>query len=259
MMTHMNETLQNSALRALVIFSGGQDSTTCLALAQREHGKENVECITFSYGQRHALEVEVAQKIAKELGVTDHRVVNIDGYAQLTQSALLNPGIEISPLVNTVNPVTGVQTTTLPNTVVDGRNMMFLLMAAIVAKQRGIHDLYTGVCETDSSGYPDCRDVFIKSCNATLNLAMEYEFRIHTPLMWLNKAQTWALADELGLLDYIEANTLTCYNGIVGKGCGTCPACKLRARGLEAYRGSKVMAVGVSHKATKPQRREKKC
>jgi 7-cyano-7-deazaguanine synthase len=230
MMTHMNETLQSSALRALVIFSGGQDSTTCLALAQREHGKENVECITFSYGQRHALEVEVAQKIAKELGVTQHRIVNIDGYAQLTQSALLNPEIAIQKLG---------EGTGLPNTVVDGRNMMFLLMAAIVAKQRGIHDLYTGVCETDSSGYPDCRDVFIKSCNATLNLAMEYEFRIHTPLMWLNKAQTWALADELGLLDYIEENTLTCYNGIIGRGCGTCPACTLRARGLEAYRGSK--------------------
>jgi 7-cyano-7-deazaguanine synthase len=230
MMAHMNESLQNSALRALVIFSGGQDSTTCLALAQREHGKENVECITFSYGQRHALEVEVAQKIAKALGVTHHRIVNIDGYAQLTQSALLNPEIAIQKLG---------EGTGLPNTVVDGRNMMFLLMAAIVAKQRGIHDLYTGVCETDSSGYPDCRDVFIKSCNATLNLAMEYEFRIHTPLMWLNKAQTWALADELGLLDYIEENTLTCYNGIIGRGCGTCPACTLRARGLEAYRGSK--------------------
>jgi 7-cyano-7-deazaguanine synthase len=227
MMAHMNETLQKKGLRALVIFSGGQDSTTCLALAQREHGKENVECITFSYGQRHALEVEVAQKIAKELGVTHHRIVNIDGYAQLTQSALLNPEIAIQKLG---------EGTGLPNTVVDGRNMMFLLMAAIVAKQRGIHDLYTGVCETDSSGYPDCRDAFIKSCNTTLNLAMEYDFRIHTPLMWLNKAQTWALADELGMLDYIEHKTLTCYNGIVGKGCGTCPACQLRARGLEKYR-----------------------
>jgi 7-cyano-7-deazaguanine synthase len=227
MMARMNDSHEDRALLALVIFSGGQDSTTCLALAQREHGKENVECITFSYGQRHALEVEVAQKIAKEMGVTQHRIVNIDGYAQLTQSALLNPEIAIQKLG---------EGSGLPNTVVDGRNMMFLLMAAIVAKQRGIHDLYTGVCETDSSGYPDCRDAFIKSCNATLNLAMEYEFRIHTPLMWLNKAQTWALADELGILNYIEENTLTCYNGIVGKGCGTCPACTLRARGLDAYR-----------------------
>jgi 7-cyano-7-deazaguanine synthase len=227
MMARMNDSHEDRALLALVIFSGGQDSTTCLALAQREHGKENVECITFSYGQRHALEVEIAQKIAKEMGVTQHRIVNIDGYAQLTQSALLNPEIAIQKLG---------EGSGLPNTVVDGRNMMFLLMAAIVAKQRGIHDLYTGVCETDSSGYPDCRDAFIKSCNATLNLAMEYEFRIHTPLMWLNKAQTWALADELGILNYIEENTLTCYNGIVGKGCGTCPACTLRARGLDAYR-----------------------
>lgn len=240
MMAHMSDTLDSKALRALVIFSGGQDSTTCLALAQREHGKEHVDCITFHYGQRHALEVEVAQKIAKDLGVKNHRVVNIDGYAQLTSSALLNSSLQISPLVNTVNPVTGGHTAGLPNTVVDGRNMMFLLMAAIVAKQSGIHDLYTGVCETDSSGYPDCRDEFIKSCNTTLNLAMEYTFRIHTPLMWLNKAQTWALADELGILEYVEHNTLTCYNGIVGKGCGTCPACTLRARGLEAYKSSKV-------------------
>jgi 7-cyano-7-deazaguanine synthase len=230
MMARMNDSHEDRALLALVIFSGGQDSTTCLALAQREHGKENVECITFSYGQRHALEVEVAQKIAKEMGVTQHRIVNIDGYAQLTQSALLNPEIAIQKLG---------EGSGLPNTVVDGRNMMFLLMAAIVAKQRGIHDLYTGVCETDSSGYPDCRDAFIKSCNATLNLAMEYEFRIHTPLLWLNKAQTWALADELGILNYIEENTLTCYNGIVGKGCGTCPACVLRARGLDAYRAGR--------------------
>jgi 7-cyano-7-deazaguanine synthase len=228
MMTHMNDPHENKALRALVIFSGGQDSTTCLALAQREHGKENVDCITFHYGQRHALEVEVAQKIAKDLGVKNHRVVNIDGYAQLTQSALLNPEVAIQKLG---------EGTGLPNTVVDGRNMMFLLMAAIVAKQSGIHDLYTGVCETDSSGYPDCRDEFIKSCNTTLNLAMEYTFRIHTPLMWLNKAQTWALADELGILEYVEHNTLTCYNGIIGTGCGTCPACILRARGLEKYRG----------------------
>ena len=230
-MAHMSYTLENKALRALVIFSGGQDSTTCLALAQREHGKEHVDCITFHYGQRHALEVEVAQKIAKDLGVKNHRVVNIDGYAQLTSSALLNPEVAIQRLG---------EGTGLPNTVVDGRNMMFLLMAAIVAKQSGIHDLYTGVCETDSSGYPDCRDEFIKSCNTTLNLAMEYTFRIHTPLMWLNKAQTWALADELGILEYVEHNTLTCYNGIVGTGCGTCPACMLRARGLEAYKSSKV-------------------
>lgn len=228
-MTIMKEAAEKRGVRALVIFSGGQDSTTCLALAQREHGKENVECITFHYGQRHALEVEVAQKIAKDFGVKEHRIVNIDGYAQLTSSALLHSEMAIQRLEEGAG---------LPNTVVDGRNMMFLLMAAIVAKQRGIHDLYIGVSETDSSGYPDCRDVFITSCNTTLNLAMEYEFRIHTPLMWLDKAQTWALADDLGILEYVERNTLTCYNDIVGKGCGTCPACILRARGLEKYRGS---------------------
>jgi 7-cyano-7-deazaguanine synthase len=113
--------------------------------------------------------------------------------------------------------------------------MMFLLVAAIAAKSRGIHDIMTGVCETDFSGYPDCRDVFIKSCNVTLNLAMAYEFRVLTPLMDMTKAETWALAERLGVLEYVLENTLTCYNGSVGRGCGECPSCVLRQRGYETY------------------------
>lgn len=211
--------------QALVVFSGGQDSTTCLALAQRDYGRDNVACITFHYGQRHGREVDVAKKIAADFGVRDHRFVNLDWYGQLTSNALLDPSLAIAKDAESA----------CPNTVVDGRNMMFLLVAAIYAKGKGIHDIVTGVCETDFSGYPDCRDVFVKSCNVTLNLAMAFEFRIVTPLMDLTKAQTWALADQLGVLGYIEENTLTCYNGVIGRGCGACPSCLLRRRGYEAY------------------------
>jgi 7-cyano-7-deazaguanine synthase len=122
---------------------------------------------------------------------------------------------------------------------VPGRNLFFLSIAAVYARERGIFDLVTGVGQTDFSGYPDCRDNFIKSLNVTLNLAMDEQFRIHTPLMWLDKAQTWALADRLGVLELIRTRTLTCYNGVVGDGCGHCPACKLRREGLEFYLQSK--------------------
>ena len=122
-----------------------------------------------------------------------------------------------------------------PNSVVDGRNMLFLTFAAVFAKQRGITDLITGVSQSDFSGYPDCRDVFIKSLNTTLNLAMEYTFCIETPLMWIDKAQTWKLADDLGGLDLVKNMTLTCYNGIKGDGCGHCPSCKLRRKGYEEF------------------------
>ena len=127
-----------------------------------------------------------------------------------------------------------------PNTFVPGRNLFFLSIAAVYARERGIFDLVTGVGQTDFSGYPDCRDNFIKSLNVTLNLAMDEQFRLHTPLMWLDKAETWAMADQLGVLDLIRTRTLTCYNGVVGDGCGHCPACKLRREGLETYLKSKV-------------------
>jgi 7-cyano-7-deazaguanine synthase len=211
----------------LVVFSGGQDSTTCLAQAVREYGEGHVSCITFHYGQRHGREVEVARRIAAHFGVTDHKVIGLDWYSQITASALLDPGVAIAKAADAA----------CPNTVVDGRNMMFLLIAAVYAKSQGIRDIVAGVCQTDFSGYPDCRDVFVKSCNVTLNLAMAYEFRIVTPLMDLNKEETWALADRLGVLEYVAENTLTCYNGIVGAGCGECPACALRRRGYEAYLG----------------------
>ena len=212
--------------RALVIMSGGQDSTTCLAQAVQMRGAAAVSCITFQYGQRHAREVAVARAVAEHFGVSEHRVIDLAWYSQITNNALLDPATEIHQAEGAA----------CPNTVVDGRNMLFLLVAAIYAKSRDIRDLIIGVSETDYSGYPDCRDVFVKSCNETLNLAMDYPFRVLTPLMGLTKEETWALADSLGVLEYVAEHTLTCYNGVIGAGCGVCPSCELRRRGYEAYR-----------------------
>ena len=218
-------------LAAVVVFSGGQDSTTCLAQAVRDYGRGRVACITFRYGQRHAQEVAVAQAVAADFGVAPehHRIVSLDWYHDLTTSALLDPAL----------PISRGDDAPCPNTVVDGRNMLFLLIAAIYAKGLGVRTLVTGICQADFSGYPDCRDVFVKSCNVALNLAMAYDFRVLTPLMDLTKEQTWALADRLGVLDYVAEKTLTCYNGVIGRGCGECPSCRLRRRGYDAYLASK--------------------
>ncbi|MCY7116405.1 7-cyano-7-deazaguanine synthase QueC [Streptococcus mutans] len=209
---------------ALIVFSGGQDSTTCLFWAMKHY--EHVETVTFSYGQRHSQELEVAKEIAAEQGVK-HHVLDMSLLGQITENALTSD-IAIETKDGEV-----------PNTFVDGRNHLFLSFAAVLAKQRKIRDIVTGVCQTDFSGYPDCRDVFVKSLNVTLNLAMDYEFVIHTPLMWLDKAETWELADQLGKFDYIRQKTLTCYNGIRGTGCRQCPACHLRQAGLEKYLSQK--------------------
>jgi len=207
---------------ALVVFSGGQDSTTCLFWAMKKFDK--VEAITFNYNQRHKAEIDCAIQIAKEWDIP-HMVVDMSLLNQLAPNALTRNDIEIKA-------GEGGQ---LPTTFVDGRNLLFLSFAAIVAKQKGMKRIVTGVCETDFSGYPDCRDVFIKSLNVTLNLAMDYPFVIDTPLMWIDKADTWELADQLDRLEYVQQNTLTCYNGIIGTGCGECPACKLRSAGLKKY------------------------
>ncbi|NDV59797.1 7-cyano-7-deazaguanine synthase QueC [Bacteroides sp. 519] len=212
---------------AVVLFSGGQDSTTCLFWA-KEHF-EKVYAISFLYGQKHAKEVELARNIADRAGVEFH-VINTDFIGNLGNNSLTNSSLKMDQDV----PESG-----LPNTFVPGRNLFFLSISAVFAREWGIHDLVTGVSQTDYSGYPDCRDSFIKSMNVTLNLAMDYQFNIHTPLMWLNKAQTWALADKLGVFDIVRNETLTCYNGIMGDGCGECPACKLRSQGLEQYLNSK--------------------
>ena len=225
----MNISNPNHNRKALVIFSGGQDSTTCLIKAIAEYGVENVEAVIFQYGQHHAIELEKARWIAKDLGVKQ-TLIDTSVIKSITHNALIDGNAAIEQ-----------KDGELPNTFVDGRNALFLLYAAIYTKGQGINDIITGVCETDFSGYPDCRDVFIKSMNVTLNLAMDYPFNLKTPLMYLTKAQTWALADELGALDYVCQPTHTCYEGVEG-GCGECLSCKLRDKGLQEYLATKAKA-----------------
>lgn len=209
--------------KALVVFSGGQDSTTCLYWAKRKF--RQVWALSFVYGQRHTLEVDLAEKLARQADVPFEKM-EVPLIGQLGRNALTDAAISMDK----TKPAE-----TYPNTFVPGRNLFFLSVAAVYARERGIFDLVTGVSQTDYSGYPDCRDTFVRSLNTTLNLAMDEQFVIHTPLMWLDKAETWALADELGVFDIVRHETLTCYNGIPGDGCGHCPACRLRRDGLERY------------------------
>ncbi len=215
------------AEKALVVFSGGQDSTTCLFWAQQYFSE--VQAIAFDYGQRHKIELEAARSIAEKAGIQLH-IFRMDLLGQLTQNALTSQEMEVEETKPENRP---------PNTLVEGRNMLFLTYAAIFAKARGIHHLITGVGQADFSGYPDCRNDFILSLNSTLNLSMDYDYTIHTPLMWKDKAAIWQLADELGVMEIVQNETVTCYNGVKGKGCGHCPACMLRNRGLENYLNSK--------------------
>ena len=187
---------------ALVCFSGGQDSTTCLFWAKKHFSR--VEAVCFTYGQKHSLEIEVARKIAADADVP-FQLLDVSLISQLDPNcSLTNTGISMDQ----EKPADS-----YPNTFVPGRNMVFLTFAAILARSKGIFNLVTGVSEADFSGYPDCRDTFVRSLNVTLNLAM----------------------DELEVFDLVRTQTLTCYNGIMAEGCGHCPACKLRREGLEKY------------------------
>lgn len=208
---------------AIVCFSGGQDSTTCLFWALENFS--SVHAVCFSYGQKHAGEIEIAETIARKAQVP-FEVLDVSLISQLSPNALTDTSVPMD---------TDKPDGSYPNTFVPGRNMVFLTMVAILARTRGIRHIVTGVSEADFSGYPDCRDTFIRSLNVTLNLAMDYPFTLHTPLMWKNKAEVWALSDDLGVFDLIRTQTLTCYNGIVAGGCGHCPACRLRQKGLEEY------------------------
>ena len=212
--------------KAIVVFSGGQDSTTCLLWALKKY--DEVETITFDYNQRHKQEIEVAQNIASDLGVSN-TVIDVSVINDLTVNALTRSDMDIA-----TNDETG-----LPNTFVPGRNILFLTLASIAAYQKKANAIVTGVCQTDFSGYPDCRNDFVRSLNNSLALGLDKHIAIETPLMWLNKEQTWELAEQLGRLDYVANKTLTCYNGVIGNGCGECPACKLRRRGLNNYLKSK--------------------
>ena len=224
---------------AIVLFSGGQDSTTCLVWALERF--EHVETVGFDYGQRHRIELEARPRVigalkeafpawAAKLG-EDH-MVDLAALGQVSDTALTREvGIEMSQ-------------NGLPSTFVPGRNLVFLTFAAAIAYRRGAKHIVTGVCETDYSGYPDCRDDTVKAMQIALNLGMEMRFVIHTPLMWIDKAATWGMAEDLGgesLIRLINEETHTCYVGDReslhpwGRGCGSCPACELRADGWRRY------------------------
>lgn len=222
---------------ALVLFSGGQDSTTCLAWALARYTR--VETIGFRYGQRHAIEMEcrgpVLQALTSPRLGADHVVDLTTTIAGLGQTAM------------TADIAIEMDQGGLPNTFVPGRNLLFLTCAAALAYRRGLRRIVTGVCETDYSGYPDCRDDTVKAMQLALNLGMQRRFVLETPLMWRDKAATWGLAAELGgqsLVDVIRERTHTCYLGNRsdrhpwGFGCGTCPACQLRAQGWDRWIGA---------------------
>ncbi len=220
-------TAKSPSAAAVVVLSGGQDSALCLALAVKKHGADRVAAITFEYGQRHAVETKFARRLARRFKIAAHKVVRLGFYSSITSSALMSPAGKIERKKGAK----------CPTTVVEGRNAFFLLAAGVWAKSLGAKELYIGVSQTDFSGYPDCRADFIRAQGRAMRLALDWPLKIVTPFMHRTKAQEWALADSLGLLDVIMHETVTCYNGIPGAGCGKCPACILRARGLREYLG----------------------
>lgn len=225
---------------ALVLFSGGQDSTTCLAHALERY--ERVETVGFDYGQRHSVEMQARTVVLAQMRdrfpdwapfLGQDHVLSLDVLGQIGGSSL------------TEDTAIALQADGLPNTFVPGRNLLFLTLAGALAYRRGLQVLVTGVCETDFSGYPDCRDDTMKAMQLALNLGLAQRLRIETPLMWIDKAATWRMAETLGgpaLVDLILEDTHTCYQGERGQrhdwgyGCGECPACALRARGWDGYR-----------------------
>lgn len=208
--------------KALVVLSGGQDSTTCLYWAIRRFGRENVAAVTFDYGQRHRVELESARTIAALAGVAQ-TVLPIDTFAAIGGNALTDAAIA---------PQTGGQASeaALPNTFVPGRNLIFLTFAAALGYTRGFAHIVTGVAQTDYSGYPDCRENTLKALELAIRLGMDAPVTLHAPLMFLSKAETVRLAREVGAMEAL-AYSHTCYNGAVPP-CGTCDSCRLRARGF---------------------------
>lgn len=224
---------------ALVLFSGGQDSTTCLAHALERY--ERVETIAFDYRQRHSVELESRLVVLQQIRQQFPQWASKLGEDHLLDLAVLG---DVSETSLTRETAFQMESNGLPNTFVPGRNLLFLTLAAAVAYRRNLQVIVTGVCETDFSGYPDCRDDTIKAMQLALSLGMDKRFLIETPLMWIDKAATWALAETLGgkpLVDLIIEHTHTCYLGdrehrhAWGYGCGECPACVLRAQGYEKH------------------------
>ena len=224
---------------ALVLFSGGQDSTVCLAWALQQFSR--VETIGFDYGQRHAVELSVRARLRDRMttlrtdwkaGLGDDHLVKLDALAAISETALTrNTAIEMAD-------------SGLPTTFVPGRNLIFFCFAGALAYRRGARHLVAGMCETDYSGYPDCRDDTIKALQVALTLGLDKRVTIHTPLMWIDKADTFAMAEQIGgkaFLEIVIEDSHSCYLGNRtqrhdwGYGCGTCPACELRARGYETF------------------------
>lgn len=225
--------------KALVLFSGGQDSTTCLAWALERY--EHVETIGFDYGQRHRIELECRLSILQEVRNRFPNWAKRLGEDHVLDLKLLG---QISDTAMTAEKTIEFEKNGLPNTFVPGRNLLFLTFAATIAYRRGLTVLVGGMCETDYSGYPDCRDNTLKATQVALSLGMDAPVIIETPLMWLNKAQTWRLAEDLGnqdLVSLIQEESHTCYLGTRqdkhewGYGCGTCASCELRKTGYEQY------------------------
>jgi 7-cyano-7-deazaguanine synthase len=235
---------------ALVLFSGGQDSTTCLAYALERY--QRVETVAFDYGQRHHVELAARQSVLRELRHQFPRWSSALDEDHLLDLSVLGA---VSETALTRDTAFKMEANGLPNTFVPGRNLLFLTLSAALAYRRGLQVLVTGVCETDFSGYPDCRDDTMKAMQLALSLGMDQRFLIETPLMWIDKAATWDMARRLGdasgepgggqkLVDLIVEHTHTCYLGdrsqrhAWGYGCGTCPACLLRAKGYSAFSDS---------------------
>ena len=208
--------------RAVVVFSGGQDSTTCLV--QALHQYDEVHCVTFDYGQRHRAEIDVARDLALKLGARAHKVLDVTLLSELAVSSLTRDNIPVPDYEPDANGI--------PNTFVPGRNILFLTLAAIYAYQ------------------VQAEAVIVKALNHAISLGMAKDIRFETPLMWIDKAETWALADYWGNLDLIREETLTCYNGIKGNGCGHCAACNLRANGLNHYLADKPAVMAAMKQKT---------
>lgn len=228
---------------ALVLFSGGQDSTVCLAWALKRY--ERVETVGFSYGQRHAAELGQRETLRRGLAGLDATWAERLGEDHMLELPELG---RLSDTALTRDAEIEMTAAGLPSTFVPGRNLLFFTYAAALAYRRGMRTLVGGMCETDYSGYPDCRNETLKALGNAISLGMDAEFELDTPLMWIDKAETWALADELGgkaLVDLIVEDSHTCYLGIRsrrhdwGYGCGHCPACQLRAKGWEKWQAAR--------------------
>ena len=217
-------------MNALVVLSGGQDSATCLGIALNENDK--VSAIAFDYGQRHKVELQCAKKLCKKHKV-DLKIVKLDFMKTLVTSALTTEDEE----VDAAHP----DKSNLPASFVPNRNALFLTLAHAYAQEIGAVNVYTGVCQTDYSGYPDCRDVFIRNMQRTLNDGYETTVYFRTPMMFIDKAETFQLAEDFDFLEDVIELSHTCYNGDRDKkhdwgyGCGQCPACKLREAGYEKF------------------------